>query len=144
MTTRQSTIVLFLCTGNSCRSQMAEGLLRADGGRKFVACSAGSRPAGYVNPMAIEVMAEIGIDISAQRSKSIEEFLPPVGTPPNVIISVCSGAEKECPSFPGATERWHWPFDDPHYATGTEEEKRNEFRRVRDEIRAAIREGLLK
>lgn len=143
MTAPNRTRVLFLCTGNSCRSQMAEGWLRQLGGDRFEALSAGSKPAGYVHPRSIDVMREAGIDISAQVSKSIQEFVPPAGTPPDIIISVCSGAEKECPTFPGATTRWHWPFDDPHYATGDDTHKLNEFRRVRDEIRAAIQRGLI-
>ena len=130
--------VLFLCTGNSCRSQMAEGLLRELGGHRFEALSAGSRPTGYVHPLAIHVMSELGIDIASFRSKSINEFLPPEGTPPDTIISVCSGAEKDCPVFPGMVERLHWPFDDPAHATGTDEEILSEFRRVRDEIRATL------
>ncbi len=88
-------------------------------------------------------MAEVGIDISSQRSKSINEYLPPLGTPPDLIISVCSGAEKECPLFPGAVLRWHWPFDDPYHSIGDEAHKVAEFRRVRDEIRAAIQTGLI-
>lgn len=135
--------VLFLCTGNSCRSQMAEGLLREHGGERFVALSAGSKPAGYVHPMAVAAMEELGIDISHLQSKSINDFLPPNGEPPDVIISVCSGAEKECPSFPGDVTRHHWPFDDPAYATGTDEQKASEFRRVRDEILATLQERLL-
>ncbi len=135
--------VLFLCTGNSCRSQMAEGWLRALGGGDFDALSAGSKPAGYVHPRAIAAMAEVGIDIAAQRSKSIKEFLPPVGQPPDLIISVCSGAEKECPVFPGAVQRWHWPFDDPYHSQGDEAHIPAEFRRVRDEIKAAIMKGLI-
>lgn len=135
--------VLFLCTGNSCRSQMGEGLLRELAGDRFEALSAGSKPAGYVHENAIRVMSEIGIDISSLRSKSITEFLPPEGTPPDLIISVCSGAEKECPHFPGAVRRWHWPFDDPAHATGSDEQKLAEFVRVRDEIRAALEERLI-
>ena len=135
--------VLFLCTGNSCRSQMAEGLLREHGGDRFVALSAGSKPAGYVHLMAVAAMAELGIDISRQQSKSINDFLPPNGQPPHLIISVCSGAEKECPNFPGDVTRLHWPFDDPAYATGSDDEKAGEFRRVRDEIRAALGARLL-
>ena len=114
--------ILFLCTGNSCRSQMAEGLLRNLAGNRFEALSAGSRPAGFVHEKAIAAAAELGVDISKSRSKSISEFLPPEGTPPDLIISVCSGAETECPNFPGAVQRWHWPFDDPAYATGTDEQ----------------------
>ncbi len=134
--------VLFLCTGNSCRSQMAEGLLRDLAGDRFEALSAGSNPAGYVHEGAVAAMRELGLDVSAQRSKSINEFLPPEGTPPDVIISVCSGAEKDCPTFPGATKRLHWPFDDPAHATGTEEEKFEVFCRVRDEIRHVLKERL--
>ena len=130
--------VLFLCTGNSCRSQMAEGLLRELAGHRYEALSAGSKPAGYVHQGAIQVMSELGFDISDLRSKAINEFLPPDGTPPDLIISVCSGAEHDCPIFPGTTERLHWPFDDPAHAEGTEEEKLACFRRVRDEIREAI------
>lgn len=133
--------VLFLCTGNSCRSQMAEGLLQSIDG-PFEALSAGAKPAGYVHPMAVQVMQELGIDISGQSSKHIDEFLPPRGTAPDLIISVCSSAEKECPMFPEDVERLHWPFDDPAHATGTDEEKLAEFRRVRDEIDRAIRERL--
>jgi len=130
--------VLFLCTGNSCRSQMAEGLLRSIAGDRFESLSAGAKPAGYVHPMSIQVMHEIGIDISAQTSKSINGFLPPQGTPPDLIISVCGNAERECPLFPGRVDRWHWPFDDPAHAMGTEEQKLAEFRRVRDEIKTKL------
>ena len=131
--------LLFLCTGNSCRSQMAEGLVRTRGASRFEALSAGAKPAGYVHPMAVQVMQELDIDISDQRSKHINEFLPPRGTPPDLIISVCSSAEKECPVFPGAVERKHWPFDDPAHAQGTDEQKLAEFRRVRDEIDRVIK-----
>lgn len=122
---------------------MAEGLLRELGGNRFVSLSAGAKPAGYVHPMAVEAMSQIGIDISAQQSKSINDFLPPAGEPPDLIISVCGSAEKECPNFPGDVTRLHWPFDDPAYATGTDDEKRGEFRRVRDEIRTTLEERLL-
>jgi arsenate reductase len=122
---------------------MAEGLLRDMAGERFEALSAGSKPAGYVHENAVKVMAEMGIDISSLRSKSINEFLPPDGTPPDLIISVCSGAEKDCPTFPGRVERWHWPFDDPAQATGTDEEKLAEFTRVRDEIRESLQARLV-
>ncbi|MFT5322371.1 MAG: arsenate reductase [Planctomycetaceae bacterium] len=135
--------VLFLCTGNSCRSQMAEGLLRELAGDRFEALSAGSKPAGYVHAGGIQAMSELGIDISDLRSKSINEFLPPEGTPPDLIISVCSGAEHDCPIFPGTVERLHWPFDDPAHAAGTEEEKLACFRRVRDEIKTALESNLI-
>lgn len=130
--------VLFLCTGNSCRSQMAEGFLRALYGDRIEALSAGAEPAGYVHPKAIAAMHEVGIDISQQTSKSIREFLPPAGTLPDVIIGVCSTADENCPVFPAAVERWHWPFDDPFHARGTDEQKDAEFRRVRDQIRDRI------
>lgn len=135
--------ILFLCTGNSCRSQMAEGWLRHLASDRFESLSAGANPAGYVHPLAIEVMREAGVDISGQSSKHIREFLPPEGIPPDLIISVCGNAEKECPLFPGTVERWHWPFDDPYHAGGTDEQRLAEFRRVRDEIRTTIESGLI-
>ena len=135
--------VLFLCTGNSCRSQMAEGLLRELSAGGIESLSAGAHPAGSVHRLAIEAMHELGIDISGQLSKSIHDFQPPAGTPPDVVISVCANAADECPVFPGpGVERLHWPLDDPAAATGTDDEKRTVFRRVRDEIRVAIEEYL--
>ena len=130
--------ILFLCTGNSCRSQMAEGFLRHLFGDRFESLSAGAKPAGYVHARAVAVMAECGIDISTQVSTSIRDFLPPQGTPPDVVISVCSTADENCPVFPASVERWQWPFDDPFHATGSELEQMLEFRRVRDEIREQI------
>tara|TARA_B100000029_G_scaffold18711_1_gene18803 strand:+ start:285 stop:734 length:450 start_codon:yes stop_codon:yes gene_type:complete len=131
--------VLFLCTGNSCRSQMAEGLLRELSHGTMESLSAGARPSGYVHPLAIEAMAELGIDIASQVSKSINDFLPPGGTAPDVVISVCDNAAHECPSFPGGgVQRLHWPFDDPADAVGNDDERRQVFRRVRDEIRESI------
>ena len=130
--------VLFLCTGNSCRSQMAEGLLRHLAGESFTCFSAGSKPSGFVHPMAVEAMRELGIDISSQTSKSIQTFLPPDGQPPELIVSVCDSAAEQCPTFPGSVIRLHWPFDDPANAEGSDEEKMTVFRRVRDEILAAI------
>jgi len=125
-------LILILCTGNSCRSHIAEGILRAALAGSPAVASAGSTPAGYVHPMAIEVMAEIGIDISAHHSKHLDEFLQTeVGT----VITVCGNADQACPMFPGQAEKFHWPFDDPAKATGTEEEIRAVFRRVRNEIR---------
>ncbi len=144
-----SVCVLFLCTGNSCRSQMAEGFLRqmsvgVSGGMPgavIESVSAGSCPSESVHRLAIEVMSELGIDISGQRSKSIDEFLDPAGTMPDVVISVCDSAAAECPVFPGReVERLHWPLDDPAAASGTEEQKRDVFRRVRDEVRLLIEE----
>jgi len=121
---------------------MAEGLLRESAGDRYESLSAGAEPSGYVHPLAIEVMREIGIDISEQRSKSMSDFLPPAGEPPDWVVSVCDSAAKHCPAFPAEVQRLHWPFDDPAHATGTEEEQRAVFRRVRDEIRQAIEERL--
>lgn len=109
---------------------MAEGFLRTLGGDAYDAHSAGTKPS-VVNPMAIEVMRELGIDISAQRSKNVTEY---VGTHFPLVITVCDHAKEQCPIFPGPCTREHWPFDDPADATGTREEKIAVFRRVRDEI----------
>ena len=117
---------------------MAEGLLRHSDGDRFEVLSAGSHPAGFVHPLAIEALREIDIDITGQWSKSIDEFLPPAGKPPDVIVSVCSAADNECPSFPGHVERIHLPFDDPIHAEGTHEEKMSRFREIRDQIKAAL------
>lgn len=123
--------VLILCTGNSARSQMAEGLLREIGGGRFEVESAGVI-ASFVRPQAIEAMKEIGIDISGHRSKSVEEF---TGQNFDYVITVCDNAKESCPVFPGNVKRIHWSFDDPAEATGSDEEKLALFRRVRDEIR---------
>ena len=124
--------VLILCTGNSCRSHMAEGVLRKLAGDLVEVHSAGSRPAGYVHPMAIAVMAEIGVDISAHASKHMNEFL---NRDIHTVITVCGNADQACPIIPGQVERHHWGFDDPAHFTGTAEKVAEEFRRVRDEIR---------
>ena len=124
--------VLILCTGNSCRSHLAEGILRAAAGDILDVQSAGSKPAGFVHPLAVKAMAEIGIDISAHRSKHMDEFLK---QPVRTVITVCGNADQACPVFPGQVNRHHWPFDDPAHATGTEAEQLAVFRRVRDEIR---------
>jgi len=131
MTTHKPT-VLILCTGNSCRSHLAEGVLRAAAGDSLNVQSAGSQPAGYVHPLAIQVMKEIGIDISTHRSKHMNEFLP---QPVETVITVCGNADQACPLFPGQVNRHHWGFVDPAHATGTDEEKLAVFRRVRDEIK---------
>lgn len=125
-------MVLVLCTGNSCRSHLAEGLLRAAAKGRLEVASAGSRPAGYVHPLAIRVMQEIGIDISGHTSKHMNEFLQ---RPVETVITVCGNADQVCPVYPGQVHRLHWPFEDPAHATGTEEEQLAVFRRVRDEIR---------
>ena len=124
--------VLILCTGNSCRSHLAEGILRAAAGDILQVESAGSKPAGYVHPLAVVVMKEIGIDISAHHSKHMNDFLT---QPVETVITVCGNADQACPMYPGQLNRHHWGFDDPAHATGTEEEKLAVFRRVRDEIR---------
>lgn len=124
--------VLILCTGNSCRSHMAEGILRTVAGDVVEVHSAGSNPAGYVHPKAIAALAEIGIDISGHTSKHMNEFLD---RDIDTVITVCGNADQACPLFPGQVHRHHWPFDDPAQAGGSEEEVMSEFRRVRDEIR---------
>lgn len=128
--------VLILCTGNSARSQMAEGLLRHDAGDRFEVESAGVEPS-FVRPQAIEAMREIGIDISNHRSKSLDEFLK---KPFDYVITVCDNAKEHCPVFPGNAKQIHWSFDDPASAAGNEAEQLAVFRRVRDEIRARLRE----
>jgi arsenate reductase (thioredoxin) len=137
--------VLILCTGNSCRSHMAEGILRAAARGVVEVYSAGSKPAGYVHPQAMEVMEEIGIDLSGHTSKHMNEFL---NRHIDTVITVCGNADQACPVFPGQVNRHHWGFEDPAHATGTEEEIRAEFRRVRDQIQlvfeayaAGLREG---
>lgn len=124
--------ILILCTGNSCRSHLAEGILRRALGDQYVVASAGSKPAGYVHPLAIRVMNEIGIDISQHHSKHLNEFL---NQDIETVVTVCGNADQACPMFPGQVNRHHWGFDDPAHATGTEEEQLAVFRRVRDEIR---------
>ena len=133
----RKTKVLFLCTGNSCRSQMAEGLLRAEYGDKFEAFSAGTRPVA-VNPRAIQVMAEAGLDISDHRSQALGEF---DGEDVDLVISVCDAASALCPDFPGS-KRLHWSLPDPAEATGTESQVMEAFRKVRDDIRSRIRMSL--
>ena len=131
--------VLFLCTHNSARSQMAEGLLRHLGGDRFEAHSAGME-AAQVRPLAIRAMAELGIDISGQASKMLDRYL---GQSVDVVITVCDDANEACPVFLGARERWHWSFPDPSRASGSEEEQLAVYRAVRDAIRARIERELL-
>jgi arsenate reductase len=128
-------LVLILCTGNSCRSHLAEGILRACAGDILEVASAGSHPAGYVHPKSVEVMREIGIDLSGHHSKHVQEFL---GRGVETVITVCGHADQACPAFPGQVNRHHWPFDDPAKAEGGEEQVLAVFRRVRDEIRAVF------
>jgi arsenate reductase len=131
-------IILVLCTGNSCRSQMAEAFLRKYKGDRFTAASAGTSPKPEVHPLAVQAMREIGIDISVQRPKDVKEFLGK--RPVRHVLIVCDNANQSCPRlWPGAFSRTFMPFDDPADATGGEAEKLAVFRRVRDEIDAAMR-----
>jgi thioredoxin type arsenate reductase len=132
-TARTKPKVLILCTGNSARSHIAEGVLRTAAGDILEVHSAGSKPAGFVHPLAIKAMAEIGIDISQHRSKGMNEFLD---QQIETVITVCGKADQVCPVYPGQVNRFHWPFDDPARAIGVEAEQMNSFRRVRDEIKA--------
>jgi arsenate reductase len=124
--------ILFLCTGNAIRSQMAEGLANAFHGEKVEAVSAGSRPAGIIHPMAIRAMAEKGIDISGARSKSAADFLEQDF---DIVVTVCDSAAQDCPNWPGARHIEHWPIIDPFYGTG---EPMARFREVRDELEGRI------
>ena len=127
--------ILILCTANSARSQMAEGLLRHDAGDRFDVASAGTRPAP-VRPEAIAVMKEIGIDISGQRSKAVDEF---AGESFDLVLTVCDSARETCPVYPGHGERRHRAFADPAAARGAEDDRLQAFRQVRDEIRGYLR-----
>ena len=131
-------IVLILCTGNSCRSQMAEGFLRTYGRDKYDVQSAGTEPKEEIHPLAVRVMAEAGIDISGQRPKSLSRFLG--SAPVRHVLIVCDNANQTCPRvWPGCFTRTYMPFDDPTQFVGTEEETLAEFRRVRDEIGQALK-----
>ena len=127
--------VLFLCTHNSARSQMAEGLLRKLSGDRFEVFSAGTEKT-RVQPLAIEAMREIGIDLSGHTSKTLDAF---AGQTFDYVITVCDRANESCPIFPGGTERIHWSFEDPTAATGTDEQKLRAFRTVRDAIQQRLR-----
>ena len=129
--------VLFLCTGNSCRSQMAEGLLRADAGDRFEVFSAGTEPHG-LNPLAVQVMSELDCDISGHTSDRVDAFAEEEF---DFVITVCDHARETCPVFPGGRQL-HWSFDDPAAAAGTQDERLSVFRRVRDEIRTQLRDDL--
>ncbi len=126
--------VLILCTGNSARSQMAEGLLRHDAGNAFEVFSAGTKPT-EVRPEAIAVMREAGIDISGHRSKSVDEF---AGQDFDYVITVCDNAKQSCPIYPAKTKRIHWSIEDPAAVQGSEEERLAAFRRIRDELRSRL------
>ena len=127
--------ILVLCTGNSARSQMGEGLFRAEGGGGFEVFSAGTSPSS-VRAEAIAVMKEIGIDISGHRSKSVEEFL---GQSFDFVVTVCDNARDHCPVFPGRAELIHWSFEDPAAVQGSEQERLAAFRRIRDQIHARVK-----
>ncbi len=123
---------LILCTGNSCRSHMAEGILRNAASDLFEVHSAGSLPAGYVHPKAIAAMEEIGIDLSNHTSKSMNDFLD---QDIHIVVTVCGNADQACPTYPGQVKRFHWGFFDPAKAEGTEDEIMNCFREIRDQIK---------
>lgn len=127
--------VLVLCTGNSARSQMGEGLFRAEGGGGYDVFSAGTRP-GIVRPEAIAAMKEIGIDISSHRSKSVDEF---AGQNFDYVVTVCDNARDNCPVFPGGAERIHWSFEDPAAVEGDESERLAAFRRIRNQIHERVK-----
>jgi len=132
--------VLFLCTGNSARSQMAEGILRHLAGDRFEVFSAGTKPS-VVNPHAIAAMREVGIDITQHRSKHVNECF---GKPMDTVITVCDNAKETCPIFPAVKQQMHWSFEDPAAAEGTAEEKLRVFRKIRDQIYGRIQNELLK
>jgi arsenate reductase len=126
--------VLILCTGNSARSQMAEGLLRHDAGDRFTVASAGTKPS-IVRPEAVAVMKEVGIDITSHRSKNVDEF---TGQAFDYVLTVCDNAKESCPVFFGSATRLHHSFNDPAAVQGSEEKRMAEFRRVRDELRSYL------
>lgn len=127
--------VLILCTGNSCRSHMAEGILRKAAGDLIEVYSAGSNPAGYVHPAAIAALEEIGIDISSHTSKHLDQFMESGIT---TVITVCGNADQACPTFPGQVSRHHWGFEDPPKAIRPGETESDAFHRIRDEIRSVF------
>ena len=131
--------MLFLCTHNSARSQMAEGLLRGLAGDRFEPFSAGTE-ATHVRPEAIEAMKETGVDISGQESETLDRYL---GEPFDYVVTVCDDANEACPAFPGAKRRLHWSLPDPSAVTGEGEERMEAFRTVRDSIRTLIRSDLM-
>jgi arsenate reductase (thioredoxin) len=135
----EKTRVLFLCTPNSARSQMAEGLLRDLAGDQFEVMSAGTE-ATHVRPLAVRAMEEIGVDISGQESKTLDRYLD---QPFDYVITVCDDANEACPFFPGAQNRLHWSFEDPSRAEGSDEERLEVFRRVRDGIKDRVQAELV-
>lgn len=127
--------ILFLCTGNAARSQMAEGLMRAYHGDEWDVFSAGSRPAGWVHPLAIRALAEIGIDATGQTSKSAEQF---INQPFDIVVTVCDSAAKDCPNWPGAKRIEHWPIVDPSYGPDDPATRPDRFAATRDELARRI------
>jgi len=128
--------VLILCTHNSARSQMAEGLLRSMAGDRFDVASAGTE-ATRVHPLAIRAMADLSVDLNSHTSKTVDRFL---GEPWDYVITVCADANEKCPIFPGRTTRLHWSFPDPSQATGSDDERLDVFRKIRDQIAGRLRE----
>jgi arsenate reductase len=131
--------VLFLCTGNSARSQMAEGILRHLAGDRFAPESAGTDPVG-LNPRAVDAMEEIGIDIAHHRSKHLQEYLDQHF---DLVITVCDRAKESCPVFPHARSVLHWSFEDPAAVSGSEQQKRQAFQKIRDEIVTRVKQFIL-
>jgi arsenate reductase len=129
--------ILFLCTGNAARSQMAEGLMRAHHGDAFDVFSAGSRPAGWVHPLAVKALADVGIDARGQYSKSAREFL---NQPFDVVVTVCDSAAADCPNWPGAKRIEHWPIEDPSYGPDDPATRPDRFAATRDELSRRIEE----
>jgi arsenate reductase len=129
--------ILFLCTGNAARSQMAEGLARADHGDVLDVVSAGSRPAGWVHPLAIRALADVGIDASEHTSKSADQF---ISEPFDVVVTVCDSAAQDCPMWPGAKRIEHWPIEDPSYGPDDPATRPDRFAETRDELRRRINE----
>jgi arsenate reductase (thioredoxin) len=129
--------ILFLCTGNAARSQMAEGLARADHGDVLDVVSAGSRPAGWVHPLAIRALADVGIDASGHTSKSADQF---INEPFDVVVTVCDSAAQDCPNWPGAKRIEHWPIEDPSYGPDDPATRPDRFAATRDDLRRRIDE----
>ncbi|MFL6245559.1 MAG: arsenate reductase ArsC [Thermoanaerobaculia bacterium] len=129
--------ILFLCTGNAARSQMAEGLARADHGDILDVVSAGSRPAGWVHPLAIRALADVGIDATGQTSKSAEPF---INQPFDIVVTVCDSAAQDCPVWPNAKRIEHWPIEDPSYGPDDPATRPDRFAATRDELRRRIDE----
>jgi len=127
--------VLILCTGNSCRSQMAEVIWKKLGGQHWTVASAGSKPSGYVHPLSIRVMQELDLPVTGLTSKSVDQFLDQTI---DLAITVCDNAATDCPTMPGVAQILHWPFDDPANATGSEEEQLVVFRKIRDQIQTKV------